>query len=87
MTPQFRTEDERPLVLSELPQLLKDFDRFDHKEFFLTALAAIGLVYVPGGSRIYPSLSRALHKLDSFVLRTISPLGGWAWYTVIRVVR
>lgn len=86
-TPQFRTEDERPLVLSELPELLKDFASYHHKEYFLTALAAIGLIYLPGGISLYPILSKGFHKLDKFLLQTIKPLGNWAWYTIIRITK
>jgi 2-polyprenyl-3-methyl-5-hydroxy-6-metoxy-1,4-benzoquinol methylase len=86
-TPQFRTVDERPLVLEELPVLLKDYSSVEHREFYLTALAAIGVSYLPGGARIFPAISRPLHKLDRGLLRIIPGLGKWAWYTVLKITK
>jgi ubiquinone/menaquinone biosynthesis C-methylase UbiE len=60
LTPQYRTPDERPLVLRELPQLLSPFSAYEHREFYLTALGAIALTYLPGGARLFPSLSGGL---------------------------
>jgi len=87
LTPQFRTPDERPLKLSELPSLLARFSSFEHSEFYLTALGAIAIAYVPGGKRLFPLLSAKLHRIDRLLLRAIPPLGSWAWYTVLRIVK
>jgi ubiquinone/menaquinone biosynthesis C-methylase UbiE len=87
LTPQYRTPDERPLVLSELPQLLSSFSAYEHREFYLTALGAIALTYLPGGARLFPSLSSGLHRLDRMLLRAVPALGSWAWYTVLKVTK
>ncbi len=87
MTPQFRTTDEQPLVLSRLPSLLSSFRSFEHQEFYLTALGAIALTYLPGGARIFPVVSRSLHRLDRALLRTVPKLGSWAWYTVLKITK
>lgn len=87
MTPQYRTPDEKPLTLSELPSLLAAFSSFEHREFYLTALGAIGLTYLPGGMRVFPALSSGLHRVDRVLLRAIPALGNWAWYTLLRVVK
>jgi len=87
LTPQFRTADERPLRLSELPSLLAQFSSFDHREFYLTALSAVALTYVPGGTRLFGAASTAMHGVDRLLLRAIPPLGSWAWYTLLRIVR
>jgi SAM-dependent methyltransferase len=87
MTPQYRTEDERPLVLTELPELLSAFRAFEHREFFLTALTALGLVYLPGGAKMYRPVSVALHRLDRALLRWLPGLGRWGWYTVLKVTK
>lgn len=87
LTPQFRTVDERPLVLSELAGLLAQFRSFRHREFYLTALGAIALTYVPGGARHFPSVSAALHRVDQGVLSVFPGLGKWAWYSLIHVTR
>ena len=87
LTPQFRTEDERPLVLKELPSLLSAFESFEHTEYFVTALIALAIGNLPGGSRIYPSLSSSLHRLDRFLLRRLPALGSLAWYSVIKIAK
>jgi 2-polyprenyl-3-methyl-5-hydroxy-6-metoxy-1,4-benzoquinol methylase len=86
-TPQFRTADERPMVLRELPQLLQSFSSFEHREYYLTALGAIALTYLPGGARVFPALSRALHRVDRALLNAMPALGSWAWYTIFKVTK
>jgi SAM-dependent methyltransferase len=87
LTPQFRTPDEQPLTLSQLPSLLASFDSFEHREFYLTALGAVALTYLPAGMRVFPALSASLHRVDRFLLRAIPPLGNWAWYTLVKITR
>lgn len=87
MTPQFRTADERPLVLSELPELLSSYTSFGHQEFYVSALAAVAVAYLPGGARLFTWLSRVLHRCDRALLRAFPALGSWAWYSVIKVVK
>lgn len=85
LTPQFRTPDERPLYLRELPTLLARFSGYQHREFFLCALPALGLAHIPGGARIYPAVSRGLHRVDEFLLAWAPKLGNWAWYTILSI--
>lgn len=85
LTPQFRTPDERPLYLHELPTLLSRFAGYEHREFFFFALAALGLAHIPGGTRIYPAMSRGLHRIDELVLARLPGLGKWAWYTILSI--
>ncbi|HXW75184.1 MAG TPA: class I SAM-dependent methyltransferase [Steroidobacteraceae bacterium] len=87
LTPQFRTPDEQPLRLRQLPSLLARFRTVEHREFYLTALGAIAVTYLPGGVRLFPSLSRTLHHVDRFLLRALPPLGSWAWYTLLKIVK
>jgi hypothetical protein len=87
LTPQFRTPDEQPLRLSQLPSLLARFSSFEHREFYLTALGAVALTYLPGGMRLFPTLSDRLHRVDRLILRAIPSLQTWAWYTILRVVK
>lgn len=87
LTPQFRTADEQPLRLGKLPTLLSSFTSFEHREFYLTALGAIALTYVPGGMRIFPELSATLHRVDGLLLRAVPALGNWAWYTLLKITK
>ena len=87
LTPQFRTADEQPLDLKRLPRLLGAFSRHEHREYYLTALGAVALTYLPGGARVFPAVSGPLHRLDRTLLNALPALGGWAWYTVLKVVK
>jgi len=87
LTPHFRTPDEQPLNLRQLPSLLARFNSFEHREYYLTALGAVALTYVPGGIRLFPAVSRRLHRVDRLLLRAIPSLGSWAWYTLLRILK
>jgi SAM-dependent methyltransferase len=87
MTPQYRTEDEAPLDLGKLPQLLSEFSSFEHREYYVTALGAVALSYLTGGARVFPAVSAPLHKLDRGLLKAFPALGRWAWYTVIKLTK
>lgn len=87
LTPRFRTADEQPLVLSRLPSLLSSFRSFEHQEFYLTALGAVALTYLPGGARIFPVMSTALHRVDETLLQAMPTLGNWAWYTLLTITK
>lgn len=87
MTPQFRTPDEQPLELERLPSLLSAFGSFEHREYYLTALGAVALTYLPGGVRLFPHVSAPLHRVDRALLRTLPGLGKWAWYTILKVTK
>ncbi|TMH79022.1 MAG: methyltransferase domain-containing protein [Betaproteobacteria bacterium] len=83
LTPQYRTEDEEPLNLKALAPLLSRFRKVEHSDYYVTALAAIALAYLPFGSRFYPSVNRQLMKLDDGLLRWFPGLGWLAWYTIL----
>jgi 2-polyprenyl-3-methyl-5-hydroxy-6-metoxy-1,4-benzoquinol methylase len=87
LTPQFRTEDEEPLNLRTLAPLLSQFSRVTHSEFYVTALAAIGLVYLPYGARLYPAVNRQLMKLDDSLLKYFPSMGRFAWYTILKITK
>lgn len=85
VTPQFRTSDERPLFLNELPELLSGFQTYQHSEYYLTALGALALAYLPGGSNVFPAVSGTMHRIDKVILRRFPRLGRFAWYTVLTI--
>jgi ubiquinone/menaquinone biosynthesis C-methylase UbiE len=86
-TPQFRTVDERPLVLKELPDLLAAYGSYEHHEYYLTALGAVAMAYLPGGTSLFPKVSSVLHKVDRTLMRALPILGNWAWYTVLKITK
>jgi SAM-dependent methyltransferase len=85
LTPQYRTEDEKPLDLETLAPLVARFSDVQHTDYYVTALAAIALVYLPFGQRLYPAMNRQLMKIDDKLLRVFPGLGRLAWYTILKL--
>jgi len=83
LTPQYRTEDERPLDLAAMAPLLGRFREVNHVDYYVTALAAVALAYLPFGARLYPGVNGSLMKLDDVLLRIFPGLGRFAWYTIL----
>jgi ubiquinone/menaquinone biosynthesis C-methylase UbiE len=84
-TPGYRTEDETPLDLEALAPLLARFREVKHTDYYVTALAAVALVYLPFGQRVFPAVNRTLMKLDDRLLQAFPKLGRLAWYTILRL--
>jgi ubiquinone/menaquinone biosynthesis C-methylase UbiE len=85
LTPQYRTPDEAPLDLHALAPMLSRFRSVKHTEYYVTALAAVALAYLPFGHLVFPDANRFLMKLDDGLLRTFPSLGRLAWYTILRL--
>jgi len=83
LTPQYRTVDEAPLNLQSMVPMLSRFRVVDHTDYYVTALVAVALVYLPFGRRLYPSVNRLLMKFDDVLLKIFPGLGRLAWYTII----
>lgn len=83
LTPQYRTQDEKPLDLKTLMPMLAGFREVKHTDYYVTALAAVALAYLPGGRRLYPAVNRQLMRLDDRLLRRVPALGRFAWYTIL----
>src|SRR2546426_4676222 len=82
-TPQFRTADERPIVLQELTPYLEGFKSFRHHGEYVLALASIALLYVPLLNRAYPWANKYLRKADEWLLARFPRLERWAWYSIL----
>jgi ubiquinone/menaquinone biosynthesis C-methylase UbiE len=85
LTPQYRTPDEAPLDLDAMAPLFSRFRTVSHTEYYVTALAAVAVAYLPLGHRAFPALARTLMKLDDGLLRTFPGLGRLAWYTILKL--
>jgi ubiquinone/menaquinone biosynthesis C-methylase UbiE len=85
LTPQYRTVDEAPLDLKAMASMLSRFRTVDHNEYYVTALAAMALVYLPFGRRLYPRVNHLLMKFDDALLRAFPGFGRLAWYTILRL--
>ncbi len=85
LTPQYRTPDERPLLLPEFSARVAMFKSFRHEEFYLTSLAPLFL------SGCFPFKGRMrkafdfCSRLDRKILMRFPRAGNWAWYTLLEL--
>jgi SAM-dependent methyltransferase len=84
LTPQYRTEDEKPLILRDFVNYIDRFDKFSHVEFYLTALIPIGLAYLRLPDLLVNYLNQVCFKLDRKILARFPLLGSFAWYTILK---
>ena len=87
MTPQYRTPDEKPMLISEFDTIFAGFRSVDHEEYYLTGQAALGLLYLPVLRRLYPKAQSVLWRLDRGLMGTLPALGNWAWYSKITATK
>lgn len=85
MTPQYRTVDEKPIVINEFKKDVESFTSFNHEEFYFISLIAFVLIYIPGMSRFFESALRPLMALDKLFLKAFPFLGRWAWYSIFTI--
>jgi SAM-dependent methyltransferase len=82
-TPDLRTEDEHPLLMSDLEFASKYFGEVNPRFFHLNTLAA-----VPARNwKRFDTLVDALGRLDDAVFRAIPPLRRYAWLVALVFAR
>lgn len=79
MTPDMRTPDEHPLLVSDLELARTYFGEVDVRYFILTTLLAIPL----RRSRVFMPTLRALEAFDRFLFASAPWLKKYAWQVVI----
>ncbi|MFO7940397.1 MAG: class I SAM-dependent methyltransferase [Bacteroidales bacterium] len=80
-TPQLRTEDEHPLLKTDIKKLDQFFGDKKTSFYFFTALAAIPL----RNSRIFKPVLHFLNRIDKFIF-TLLPFMRWhAWFVLIEM--
>jgi len=87
LTPQYRTRDEKPLVLDHFNTYARRFTEFTHHEYYLTALFPLGLVYLKLPMPFIQRINRRCIDLDEWILKRFPSLGKYAWYTIVRLVK
>ena len=78
-TPDYRTEDEHPLLMSDLQFLARRFGVVDTRFFHLASLAA----YPFRSRRGFGSFIGALDRVDSALFTLVPPLRRYAWIVVL----
>lgn len=80
LTPALRTDDEHPLLMSDLAGLCRHFGSVTVSYHVLTALAAVPLTRF---GRIGRVVAHALERVDRVLFRLVPPLRRYAWIVVI----
>jgi SAM-dependent methyltransferase len=81
MTPQLRTPDEHPLLVSDFDIMRRHFAQVDVEFFCLANLLAVPLRVTP----LFPAINRALSGLDHWLLSRDNWLQKHSWICVIRM--
>jgi SAM-dependent methyltransferase len=85
LTPMFRTEDERPMALSDLEEFGKSFEQRQLQTYYLLTPLAYVVRLFPGAERLFSALYSLLAGLDQKLLANFEPLRKFAWYGAVRV--
>jgi len=81
LTPQWRTEDEHPLVRGELALLRRNFGKVELTYFHLSSFLSLLLLK----TRFFFPVYRALERLDRWIFKVFPPIASWAWYVSIEL--
>ncbi len=85
LTPNLRTEDERPVELADLQAFARAFDQQMLQTYYLLAPAAYILRLLPGAEGLFSSVYSWLSRLDQKLLARFKALQKFAWYGAVRV--
>jgi SAM-dependent methyltransferase len=80
-TPDMRTPDEHPLLMSDLELVSEFFHGVRGRFVHLTSLAAVPFRGRPG----FPSLVRLLDRVDRALFRAVPPVRRYAWQVVLEL--
>lgn len=83
LTPQYRTADERPLILREFMRHTRKFKRFSHEEHYLLSLLALGCTSVRGLRKLSEIFIEPFMRTDDKLLRAFRGLRRFAWYSIM----
>lgn len=79
LTPAMRTDDEHPLLMSDLALMRRFFERVDVHYFHIATLAAVPF----RNTAAFKPLLVVLQAFDRSVMRLVPPIRRWAWVAVI----
>jgi ubiquinone/menaquinone biosynthesis C-methylase UbiE len=82
LTPNLRSRDEMPLRFEQFDIFNKIFTRFDHEEYYLTALFAAAFHFV-GLKGLMNATRDVLLRLDHNILHFMPALSRYCWYSVL----
>jgi SAM-dependent methyltransferase len=82
LTPALRTEDEHPLLMSDLRHLGTKFGTVSVRYHVLTALLAVPLI---GLGRIGREVARLLDRADRILFRLVPAVRRYAWIVILEL--
>ena len=85
LTPQYRTAEERPIVMDEFLPYTKTFRKYTHEEFYLTALLPFALAYLPISRKVFDAALTPFMKIDEVLFKYFPVLGKFAWYSIFEL--
>lgn len=85
LTPNLRTDDERPMALDDLEHFARFFDNPNLQTYYLTAPLAYPFRIFPRGEKIFATIYSLLSSLDQKLLSNFKCLRRFAWYGTLNV--
>lgn len=82
VTPGRRSKDEVPIKYENFTEFSKIFRRFEHDEFYLTAIFALGLHFLHMNNLMLKARDM-LFKLDMKILKYLPALRKYCWYSIL----
>jgi 2-polyprenyl-3-methyl-5-hydroxy-6-metoxy-1,4-benzoquinol methylase len=82
-TPEMRTEDEHPLMLSDIEHARSIYSKVDVKYFHITSLATVPFRNSP----LFGPLYAITETIDRVLMALVPPLRGWAWMAVMTMTK
>lgn len=82
LTPNLRSEDERPLLFDDFQLFEEHFDNFDHREYYFTTMLSL-LCYPLGFNNLMIRSRDLLHAFDAKILSVLPSLRKQCWYTTL----
>lgn len=81
LTPALRTDDEHPLLMSDISAARAYFTRVESEHFALLSLAAVAA----SGRPAFARLSAGLQRADRAMFAAFPPLRRWSWMAVLKL--
>ena len=82
LTPNLQSKDEQPLLFDQFDEMEQIFSEFEHQEYYLSAIFALGWYFV-GAKSLMLNTRDVLSRLDERLLAWAPSLRKYCWYTIL----
>jgi len=83
-TPNIRSEDETPLRFEQYSLIQEYFPKFEHEEFYLTAVLSV-LWHFLGFNSLMLKSRDILFKMDEKILHFVPSFRKYCWYSILKI--